>query len=155
MSSTPSENKPQELKLTDALKRSGVKSISRQGALVRISHSLEKNGKVNWTTILFEVDPDGFFATLQNFEHSCQKSKVPGQIIQQIMARLSSLDDDYYANALKYNGEDNKSGILGTSIKIGGFFEDGNDSQQESSQQDTDTSAPNPQAGDEEQNKNS
>ena len=32
------------------------------------NHSLEKNGKVDWTVILFEVKPEGFFATLQDFE---------------------------------------------------------------------------------------
>ena len=69
MSASPTNDKPYELDLTDAIRQCGVNSISRQGPLVRISHSLEKNGKITWTTILFEVKPDGFFATLQNFEH--------------------------------------------------------------------------------------
>ena len=45
------------------------------------------------------------------------------------MAALSPLDDDYYENALRYYDNDNNISILGTAIKIGDFFEDGNDSQ--------------------------
>ena len=59
------------------------------------------------------------------------------------------MDDEYYVNALKYNEGDNRSGVLGTAIKIGGFFEDGNDSQQ-----DTYTSAMGPVARDGGQEKN-
>ena len=67
MSSAPSNDKPQELRLTGVMKQCGVKRFSRQGNLLRIDYSLEKNGKVDWTTILFEAKPEGFFATLQDF----------------------------------------------------------------------------------------
>src|SRR5215207_2384162 len=135
MPSTPSNDKPHELNLTDAMKQCGVKRFSRQGKLLRIDHSLEKNGEVNWTTILFKAKPEGFFATLQDFDDSCYKGKVPRQITQQIMAALSPLDDDYYENALKYYDNDSDDNILGTSIKIGEFFEDGNNSQQQEQQE--------------------
>jgi hypothetical protein len=111
------------------MKQCGVERFSRQGKLLRIDYSLEKNGKVDWTTILSEAKPEGFFATLQDFEDSCYKGKVPRQITQQIMAALSPLDYDYYENALRYYDNDNNISILGTAIKIGDFFEDGNDSQ--------------------------
>lgn len=127
MSSSQSDDKPLELNLSVALKQCGVKNISRQGALVRINHSLDKNGKPDWTTILFEVKKDGFLATLQDFDRNCQKNKIPRQTVQQIMAALSPLDDDdYYVDALKYYDGNKKSSILGTAIKIGDFFEDGN-----------------------------
>jgi DNA replicative helicase MCM subunit Mcm2 (Cdc46/Mcm family) len=131
LSSTPSNDKPHELNLTDAMKQCGVKRFSRQGALLRIDHSLEKNGKVEWTAILFKVKPEGFFATLQDFEDSCYRNKVPRQMVQQIMAALSPLDDDYYENALKYYDYDSNTSILGTAIKIGEFFEDENGSRQQ------------------------
>jgi len=121
MPSTPSNDKPQELNLTDAMKQCGVKRFSRQGKLLRIQHSLEKNGKPDWTIILFEAKPEGFFATLQDFEDNCYKKKLPRQITQQIMAALSPLDDDYYENALKYYDNDSNCNILGTAIKIIGF----------------------------------
>ena len=111
MSSASSNDKPQELRLTGVMKQCGVKRFSRQGKLLRIDYSLEKNGKVDWTTILFEAKPEGFFATLQDFEDSCYKGKVPRQITQQIMAALSPLDDDYYENALRYYDNDNNISI--------------------------------------------
>jgi hypothetical protein len=127
-------DKSDELRLTETLKQCGVKRFSRQGVLLRIEHSLEKNGKVDWTVILFKVKPEGFYATLQDFEDNCYRSKVTRQITQQIMAALS-LDDDYYQNALKYYDGENNQGILGTAIKIGDFFEDGNGSQQQQQQE--------------------
>jgi DNA replicative helicase MCM subunit Mcm2 (Cdc46/Mcm family) len=141
MSAEPSNDKPQELRLTDAMKQCSVKRFSRQGSLLRIDHSLEKNGKIDWTTILFKIKPEGFFATLQDFEDSCYRSKIPRQITQQIMAALSPLDDDYYENALKYYDNDND--ILGTAIKIGDFFEDKNDRQQQRQQQGTSSASSN------------
>ena len=82
-------NKPVELNLTTALKECGVKRFSRQGALLRMHHSLEKNGKLEWNVILFEVKPD-FFATLRDFENNCYKKKISTQLVQQIMAALSA-----------------------------------------------------------------
>ena len=131
--------KPQELRLTAAIRTCGVKRFSRQGTSLKIDHSLEKNGKVDWTVILFEVKPEGFFATLKDFEDKCFKQKVPRQIAQQIMAVLST-DDGYYENALKYYDSDNNQ-ILGNAIKIGEFFEDeSNGSQQEHQHQQDETS---------------
>jgi hypothetical protein len=107
---SPSDNnndKPDELRLTDALRQCGVISLSRQGALVRINHSSEENGKPKWTTILFKVQSEGFYATLQDFQERCYRDKVPRQLTQQIMAALSR-DDDFYQNALRYyDGQDN------------------------------------------------
>ena len=80
-------NKRVELNITTALKECGVKRFSRQGALLRIDHSLEKNGKLEWKIILFEVKPD-FFATLRDFEDKCYRQKISTQLVQQIMAAL-------------------------------------------------------------------
>lgn len=102
MSSSHSVNEPFDIDLTEALKQSGVKRFSRQGALLRIDHSIAKNGKVDWTVILFEAKREGSYATLQDFERNCQKNRIPRQTVQQIMVALSSVDDDRYFNAMKY-----------------------------------------------------
>ena len=47
------------------------------------------------------------------------------------MAALSTLDDDYYQNALRYNENDSNENILGTAIKINEFFEEENNDQQQ------------------------
>ena len=133
MSSVPPNDKSDELRLTGAIRQCGVKRFSRQGALLRIDHSLEKNGKLEWTAIVFEVKPQGFYATLQDFKEKCYRSKVPRQVTQQIMAALSQ-GDDYYENALRYYDGENNQSILGNAIKIRDFFEDGNDSQQQQQQ---------------------
>jgi DNA replicative helicase MCM subunit Mcm2 (Cdc46/Mcm family) len=129
----PPSDRPQELRLTDAIRQAGVKRFTRQGALLVIQHSLEKNGRPEWTTILFKVKPAGYYATLLDFEESCFRSKIPRQVTQQIMAALS-LDDDYYENALRYFEADNNQSILGTAIKFPNFFEDENDSSQSQQQ---------------------
>lgn len=141
MSSSHSDNKPSNIDLTDAMKQCGVKRFSRQGALLRIDHSLEKNGKVDWTAILFEAKPEGFLATLQDFERSCHRSRISRQTVQQIMAALSPLDDDYYVNAMKHYDDDGKSSVLGTAIKFGDFFEDENNNNNRQSEETEPTAA--------------
>ena len=141
MASNTPNDKPVELNITEALRQCGVKRFSRQGKSLKIDHSLEKNGKVDWTVILFKVKPEGFFATLKDFEDKCYKQKVPRQIAQQIMAALST-DDGYYENALKYYDSDNNQNILGNAIKIGEFFEDENNGSQQQQQQQQDEISP-------------
>jgi DNA replicative helicase MCM subunit Mcm2 (Cdc46/Mcm family) len=156
-SETPN-NKPDELKITEAIRQCGVKRFSRQGPLLKIDLSVEKNGKPNWSIILFHAKPEGFYATLQDLADSCFKIKIPRERAQQIMAALS-MDDGYYENALRYHDSDNNIQILGNAIKIGDFFEDesngsqqqqdetspiGQDEQQEEEQEDSNAPPPSP-----------
>jgi hypothetical protein len=143
MSSSWAAGKRVDIDINDSLDNCGVTKFAREQIKVWMEIKPPAAEKPQWflsvdgknlpAIIIFEVQKDGFYATLQDFERKSKK-KIHKTTIERIKAILSS--DEYYWKVLSFyniSDDDQKENDATTTPKIavgGGYLGEDNDEKQ-------------------------
>jgi hypothetical protein len=146
MSSSWAAGKRVDIDINDSLENCGVTKFSREQIKVWMEIKPSAAEKPQWflsidgknlpAIIIFEVQKDGFYATLEDFERKARK-KIHKTSIERIKAVLSS--DKYYGKVLSfYNVTDDqkqKDVTATPEIAVGGYLGEEDEKQRQSGQE--------------------
>jgi DNA replicative helicase MCM subunit Mcm2 (Cdc46/Mcm family) len=145
MSSSWAAGKRVDIDINDSLENCGVTKFSREQIKVWMEIKAPAAGKSQWflsidgknlpAIIIFEVQKDGFYSTLEDFERKSKK-KIHKTTIERIKAVLSS--DEYYGKVLSfYNVTDDQKQKDATTpeIAVGGYLGEDDEKQRQAAQE--------------------